>query len=99
MSPDVQLIVGALSAVITTLAGLIAWLYRDAMQRADDRLRGVEDQRDTLLKEFAATLRQIATTVDAMDKNLDRTVVFVEDMQAEARVEARQQAKHRQLQP
>lgn len=98
MPADYLLIITALSTVITTLVGVIAWGYKDGMKRADERVRAVEEQRDTLLREFAAILRPMAATVESIVDRLEPISEYVADLQAEARVEARQQAK-RQLPP
>jgi hypothetical protein len=82
-------IIAALGGVIVTLAGTLAFLYRDQAQQADARAKAAAEREDALLRPMIATLAQLSTTVGQI-ADAGRTVG---DYVTELRIAARYQAQ------
>jgi hypothetical protein len=84
--PTDTTIIAALCAVISTLAGAIAYLYRDNLKRADERVARLEQREDEVLQAISGTMGQLASTISAIHESHKKLADYITELQMRSRI-------------
>lgn len=81
--------VTVLLGIITSLLGVVSYVYRDSLKRADAHMAAMEDRYDELLRNAVATLTQVATSQTSMFEIVKKMQDGINDQQIEVQVAKR----------
>lgn len=83
-------IISALSTVVMSLAGYIAYQWREQAKKSEEREKWLQDRLDGRTSETSDLVGQLVQTTKAMSDSLDPVVEYVIDQRAEERLMLKQ---------
>jgi len=79
-------VVLALCGVITSLAGIVAGLYRSLLKQAREDIQRKEEREDQLIRPMGAAVLQLVQTLDSLSESQKEVVRYINEMIVIARM-------------